>query len=50
MTLAGTLILIDSVGSILLPGNNHGFWYDLERLARAILGVGLMIYAWKYLK
>ncbi|MCJ7505548.1 hypothetical protein MUP05_03630 [Candidatus Bathyarchaeota archaeon] len=30
------LIAIDSIGSILLPGNAHGFWYDLERIARLI--------------
>jgi hypothetical protein len=48
--IAGLLILIDAVGSILLPGNTHLFWYNTERVARGILAIGLMYYAWKYLK
>ena len=48
--IAGLLVLIDAVGSILLPGNTHRFWYNAERVARGILAIGLMYYAWKYLK
>jgi hypothetical protein len=32
--IAGLLVLIDAVGSILLPGNTHRFWYNAERVAR----------------
>jgi hypothetical protein len=48
--IAGLLVLIDAVGSILLPGNTHRFWYNAERVARGMLAIGLMYYAWKYLK
>jgi hypothetical protein len=48
--IGGLLVLIDAVGSILLPGNTHRFWYNAERVARGILAIGLMYYAWKYLK
>jgi hypothetical protein len=48
--IAGLFVLIDAVGSILLPGNTHLFWYNAERVARGTLAIGLMYYAWKHLK
>lgn len=44
VALIGLLILVDAIGSILLPGNTHGFWYDIERVFRAIAGVILIAY------
>ena len=35
--------MIDSLGSIALPGNNHEVWYDVERYARYALGLLLLI-------
>ena len=45
--LAGLLVLVDGIGSILVIGNQyHGMWYDIERGARAVLGILLILYGW----
>ena len=36
--LIGILVIADGIGSILLPGNNHDFIYDFERVFRCIAG------------
>jgi len=35
-------IVVDGVGSILLPENNHGFWLDFERGLRVVAGLALV--------
>lgn len=49
VALIGLLILVDAIGSLLLPGNTHRFWYDLERVFRAIAGGILIAYDLLYL-
>jgi hypothetical protein len=45
VTIAGVLIILDAIGSILIPGNHHSFWYDLERIFRGLLGLFLIVYS-----
>jgi hypothetical protein len=47
LVVAGLLIVLDAIGSILLPSNRHGFWFDLERVLRGWLGVGVMVYGFR---
>lgn len=39
----GIGIIIDGIGSILDAENHHGFWFDLERIVRAIAGVAVIV-------
>jgi len=46
----GVLLFADAVGSILLPQNHHDFWFDIERVARAILSIVMIVYGVFYVK
>lgn len=41
--LIGILVIVDGIGSILLPGNNHDFIYDFEREIRVVAGFLIVI-------
>jgi hypothetical protein len=41
--LIGILVMVDGIGSILLPGNNHDFIYDFEREIRVVAGLLIVI-------
>lgn len=41
--LIGILVIVDGIGSILLPGNNHDFISDFEREIRVVAGFLIVI-------
>jgi len=42
IALIAFLIMIDAVGSLILPSNTHGYWYDIERIVRLFGGLSLL--------
>ncbi len=49
MAFIGGLVCADGIASVLIQrGQYHGFWFDLEREARALAGFALMaLAAWR---
>jgi hypothetical protein len=36
LIVGGIMLLLDGLGSLILPANYHDFWFDLERVFRMI--------------
>ncbi|MGD8506330.1 MAG: hypothetical protein PVF15_06660 [Candidatus Bathyarchaeota archaeon] len=36
LIIGGIMLLLDGLGSLILPANYHDFWFDLERVFRMI--------------
>jgi hypothetical protein len=50
LVVGGIMLFLDGLGSLILPENYHGFWFDLERIFRIIGSLLLIILGAHFLK